>query len=132
MESKEVTNYQDAIKCLQAVIIADSFSQKFRPVSHELLKCLFPIANVQILSFVIEFLILNNVTEIYVATNFHKNKIDRLIKESNFKKQGVKVSVIQLEDSKCIGDVLREISQTQLLKQDFILMRGDTITNVDI
>lgn len=67
MESKEVNTYQEAIKCLQAVIVADSFSNKFKPVSHELLKCLFPVSNVPLITYVIEFLIMNNVTDIYVA-----------------------------------------------------------------
>jgi translation initiation factor eIF-2B subunit epsilon len=109
MESKEVTTYQEAIKCLEAVIVADSFSTKFKPVSHELLKCLFPVANVPLITYVIEMLIMNNVTDIYIASCTHRAKLDKVIKNMNLSKKGVKVTILQMDDSKSLGDVLREI-----------------------
>ena len=50
------------------MIIAESFQKKFRPVSHERLKCMFPVANVPLLHYVIEFLRMNKVTEIFIAS----------------------------------------------------------------
>jgi translation initiation factor eIF-2B subunit epsilon len=90
------------------VIIAESFQRKFRPVSHEILKCMFPVANIPNLHYVIEFLIMNKVTEIFVASVVHAKQITALLKAMHYK--GVKIVEIRLEDSNSLGDALREIS----------------------
>jgi translation initiation factor eIF-2B subunit epsilon len=65
---------------LQGVIVVESFQKKFKPVSHEKLKCLFPVANVPILHYVIEFLLMNKVTEIFIAVCTHRAQIDSFLK----------------------------------------------------
>ena len=48
-------------KITQAIVIADSFAQKFYPISLECPKVLFPIANIPIIDYVIEFLVSNGI-----------------------------------------------------------------------
>lgn len=112
------------------MIIADSFQKKFRPASHERIKCLFPLANVPILHYVIEFLLMNKVNEIFIASTTQRSQIDSFIKGQNYK--GVKINVISLESCANFGDALREINQLQTIKEEFLLVRGDLITNADI
>lgn len=40
--------------------------------------------------------------------------------------------MVALESSSNFGDALREINQLQTIKSDFILCKGDIITNADI
>ncbi len=49
---------------LQAVILADSFSKTFRPVSLERPKVMLPLVNVPMLDYTIEFLSQNGVEEV--------------------------------------------------------------------
>jgi len=124
-------SYEEAIKIgLQAVIIAESFQKKFKPASHEKLKCMFPVANVPILHYAIEFLLMNKVTEIFIATCTMRGQIDSFVKSMGYK--GVKINIISLESCSNFGDALREINQMQTIKEEFLLVRGDIITNADI
>lgn len=91
---------------------------------------MFPLANVPILHYVVEFLLMNKVTEIYIASTTQRSQIDSFIKSQNYK--GVKINVISLESCANFGDALREINQLQTIKEEFLLVRGDLITNADI
>ena len=90
------------------MIVAESFQMKFKPVSHERLKCMFPVANVPIIHYVIEFLLTNKVTEIFIAVCTHRGQIDTFLKSQNYK--GVKINVVQLDGAESFGDALREIN----------------------
>lgn len=49
---------------LQAILLADSFSKSFRPVTWEKPKVLLPLVNVPMLEYTIEFLAQNGVEEV--------------------------------------------------------------------
>jgi translation initiation factor eIF-2B subunit epsilon len=49
---------------LQAILLADSFSKSFRPVTWETPKVLLPLVNVPMLEYTIEFLAQNGVEEV--------------------------------------------------------------------
>lgn len=49
---------------LQAILLADSFSKSFRPVTLESPKVLLPLMNVPMLEYTIEFLAQNGVEEV--------------------------------------------------------------------
>lgn len=36
------------------------------------------------------------------------------------------------DDTQNVGDVLRQVVDMKILKDDFLLVRGDIITNIDI
>ena len=114
---------------LKAVVIADSFDNHFASMSNSNTpQCLFPIANVSNLHYIIEFLVLNKVKEVIIATKYHQDKIARM--DKNYNK--VKIRAIGVtHDSNSLGDVLREVAENHLIKDDFIVVRGDIITNID-
>ena len=49
---------------LQAILLADSFSKSFRPITWENPKVLLPLVNVPMLEYTIEFLAQNGVEEV--------------------------------------------------------------------
>ena len=51
---------------LQAIILADSFSLSFRPISIECPKVLLPLVNVPMIEYTIEFLAQNGVEEVCI------------------------------------------------------------------
>lgn len=56
--------------------------------------------------------------------------MDKFISTQKYK--GVKINVVTLESSSTFGDALREIGQLSGIKNEFVLCRGDIITNVNI
>jgi len=82
------------------------------------------------LHFIIEFLLMNRVDEILIAVTLHSKKIDKFVQEQRYK--GAKIQLVKLEDPKTFGDALREVNQMHQLEEDFILVKGDVITNFDL
>ena len=73
---------------------------------------------------------MNKVNEIFIASTTQRSQIDSFVKSQNYK--GVKINVMSLESCANFGDALREINQLQTIKDEFLLVRGDLITNADI
>ena len=59
---------------LQAVLLADSFSKTFRPITWENPKVLLPLVNVPMLEYTIEFLAQNGVEELFVFCVWNAGK----------------------------------------------------------
>jgi NDP-sugar pyrophosphorylase family protein len=75
---------------------------------------------------------MNKVKDIIIATGTHRKEIMQFVKDNEYKKQ-VKIDVKGIKpDSESIGDALREISEMGVLRDDFIVVRGDIITNIKI
>lgn len=55
----------EARNVLQAVLLADSFTQKFRPITVEKPKVLLPLVNVPMIEYTLEWLALNKVEEVF-------------------------------------------------------------------
>ena len=74
----------------------------------------------------------NQVRDIFiVAKKSNVTKIQEFIKEQEYK--SVKIKVVGMtEDAKNVGDVLRTAMGLNLFKDDFLLVRGDVITNIDV
>ena len=119
---------------MQALIIADNFENKFKPLCNKSNpSCLFPIANVPNLCYIIEFLIMNNIKKIVIATSEHREKLDQFVKAQKYKEKGVKVDVKGIKtESESFGDALREVAEMRVLKDDFLVVRGDIITNINL
>ena len=64
---------------LQALILADSYDERFRPISLERPRCLIPVANAPPLSYAIEFLSSAGVQEIFVFCTAHADQIDECV-----------------------------------------------------
>jgi NDP-sugar pyrophosphorylase family protein len=69
-------------KPLQAVLLADSFTSTFRPISLEVPKVLFPLGNAPMLSYSLEFLASNDVKQVFIFCINHPEQIRKYVESS--------------------------------------------------
>ena len=115
---------------LQAVLLADSFVETFRPLSLDQPKVLCPLNNVAMIDYALDFLAGSGVEEVIVVCV--SEKVQSYVRQ---KKKCWAMSVSFLKDTSLTnaGDALRELDQRDLVKSDpFILMFGDVVTNVNL
>ncbi|KAI9142814.1 nucleotide-diphospho-sugar transferase [Paraphysoderma sedebokerense] len=124
----------EAEKRLAAVVIADSFDQRFKPLTEDIPRCLIPLCNVPLIEYTLEFLAVAGVQDVYIYCNAHAKQIRNYISESKWvdNKTKVRVQVIQSQDCGSVGDVLREIDTKSLIQDDFILVNGDVVSNMKL
>ena len=72
---------------LQAIVLADSFSKNFRPITLQMPKVLMPLANVPMLEYTLEFLASGGVKEIFVFCCAHADEVERYIRDSGLEKR---------------------------------------------
>ncbi|XP_055347031.1 translation initiation factor eIF-2B subunit epsilon-like [Paramacrobiotus metropolitanus] len=127
-----------AEEILQAVVIADSFNERFKPLTLQTPRALVPVCNCPTIEFTLDFLAGNGVSEIFIFCRANAEKIRKFI-ESHWKwgpmgrrHRSVSVQIIMSEDCYSMGDALREIDAKNTIRGDFILVQGDLIANVDI
>mmetsp|Transcript_12603 Transcript_12603/g.19532 ORF Transcript_12603/g.19532 Transcript_12603/m.19532 type:complete len:802 (-) Transcript_12603:3-2408(-) len=117
-------------QCLQAVLLADSFTTNFRPLSLDKAKCLCPLNNVTLLDYAMEFLAGAGVEELFVVCV--RDEVEEYIKQHTWS-GSMQVTCVKDSSITNAGDALRELDRRNLVQSDpFILMNGDVVTNVDI
>ena len=121
---------------LQAVLLADSFSSTFRPITLDKTqpKALCPLNNVTMLDYSIEFLAGAGVEELFVFCVGGAETVEEYVKDNaNTRTSSIKVTCVRDPHCTNAGDALRELDKRNLVQSDpFILMSGDVVTNVDI
>jgi len=132
--SKGYTSSNDDAKRevhLQAVLLADSFTRSFRPLSLDQSKVLCPLNNVIMIDYAIEFLAGAGVEELFVVCL--QDQVEEHINKNTWTNSLMQVTVVKDNSLTNTGDALRELDKRNLVQSDpFILMFGDTVTNVDI
>ncbi|KAF9453228.1 nucleotide-diphospho-sugar transferase [Macrolepiota fuliginosa MF-IS2] len=125
----------DDEEVLQAVILADSFNKRFRPLSAGKPRCLLPICNAPLLDWTLESLALAGVQEVFVICRSHADQVKEAIKESKWSKPGSGMKIVPIMTSKetySPGDAMRDIYTRGLVTSDFVLVMGDLVSNVRI
>ncbi|KAK5995728.1 putative translation initiation factor eIF-2B subunit epsilon [Cladobotryum mycophilum] len=120
---------------LQAVIIADSFQDRFKPLTLEKPRCLLPLANTPLIEYTLEFLAMNGVQEVYIYCGSHTDQVEDYIGSSRWVSSSrlSPFSVLQfvrVSDARSIGDVLRDLDKRSLVDGDFLLVHGDLVSNI--
>ena len=116
---------------LSAVLLADSFTEDFRPISYEMPRVLMPIAGVTMLDYTMEFLASNGVEQIFIVANAHSKAIQEHVEKNENTLYNVEVRVLCCR-SDCVASAIREINAYDVLRRDFILLMGDVITNMTL
>ncbi|KAK6540284.1 hypothetical protein TWF694_009092 [Orbilia ellipsospora] len=121
-------------KVLQAVIVADSFNRRFRPLTLETPRCLLPLANTPIIEYTLEFLALGGVEEVFLYCSAHSDKIKSYIKSSKWSRASspFEIHVIYSPSIMSVGDVMRELDNSRMINDDFILVSGDIVSNISL
>ncbi|XP_071692880.1 translation initiation factor eIF2B subunit epsilon-like [Rutidosis leptorrhynchoides] len=136
MGAKKGAKQEDAVEDLsrdplQAILLADSFTTKFRPITLECPKVLLPIVNTPMIDYTLTWLESAGVEKVFVFCCSHSKKIIEYLKESEWVKKP-NFSVTTIESLNCIsaGDALRVIYERNVINSDFILVSGDTVSNM--
>ena len=115
--------------------MAESFSSKFKPMSHQKPKCLFPVANIPVLLYTVEFLASNGVNEVIIASATDKTVFEpliRTVRESRALKDDLTVRPIPLHNPTSMAQALKDLSEMVDIKDNFILIQGDIISNASL
>ncbi|KAF8078040.1 nucleotide-diphospho-sugar transferase [Lyophyllum atratum] len=125
----------DDEEVLQAVILADSFNKRFRPLTARRPRCLLPICNAPLLDWTFESLALAGVQEIFVVCRSYAEQVKAAIKESKWSKPGSGIKIVPILTAKetfSPGDAMRDIYTRGLVTSDFVLVMGDLVSNIRI
>ncbi|KMZ67148.1 Translation initiation factor eIF-2B subunit epsilon [Zostera marina] len=115
---------------LQAVLLADSFTMKFHPITLERPKVLLPLVNVPMIEYSLAWLESVEVEEVFVFCCSHSQKVKEYLEKSKWSKApNFSVITIESHDSTSAGDALRTIYNQGVIHGDFILVSGDTVSN---
>lgn len=67
-------------KVLQAVVLADSFNERFMPITLDHPRCLLPLVNVPIIEYTFEFLAVSRVQEVILFCRAHADQIKQYLR----------------------------------------------------
>eukprot|EP00123_Amoebidium_parasiticum_P018232 comp24137_c0_seq1/m.43888 comp24137_c0_seq1/g.43888 ORF comp24137_c0_seq1/g.43888 comp24137_c0_seq1/m.43888 type:complete len:666 (-) comp24137_c0_seq1:679-2676(-) len=117
---------------LKAVILADSFNNRFRPISYDIPRALIPLANSPLIEYTLEFLSSAGIKEVFVFCCSHADKITDYLGESRWESRAspTKVHVVECPQAINNGDILREIFNKSIFRSDFVLVTSDVLSNL--
>ena len=119
---------------LQAVLLADSFTSRFRPITLQTPKVLLPLLSLPLIDYALELLVSGGVKELFVFCCSHAEAIRAHVAGSRVLKGrgggGCSVRVVVSKDCYSAGDALRHLDSLDVIKGDFVLMTGDVVANV--
>ena len=121
-------------KEIKAVVIAENFTKNLHPLNQTESDLLIPVCTIPYIEYLIEFLLGNNVSQIIFVVNRTADSLTEYIK-NNFRdltKKNSKLFLVINKDINSVGDGLREIFKENLISNDFVLVRGLTITNFNL
>ncbi|XP_008476004.1 translation initiation factor eIF-2B subunit epsilon [Diaphorina citri] len=115
---------------LQAVIVTDTFNRNFFPVPEPY--CLLPLVNKCLLEYTLEHLHLSGIEEIIVFCTSHVNQIRELVKRKEKSLVGTLITLIVSDGCYSFGDVMRDLDGKAVIRNDFILVSGDVVSNINL
>ncbi|KAF7817864.1 Translation initiation factor eIF-2B subunit epsilon [Senna tora] len=118
---------------LQAILLADSFTTKFRPITLERPKVLLPLVNVPMINYTLAWLESAGVEEVFVFCCAHSKQVISYLEKSEWLSQSkFSVTTIESHHSVSAGDALRLIYERNVIQGDFVLISGDTVSNMSL
>ncbi|KAF2071925.1 hypothetical protein CYY_006762 [Polysphondylium violaceum] len=118
---------------LQAVVLGDSFDRQFSPITLEKPRTLLPLVNIPLLDYTLEFLASSGIAEIFVFCCAHSEQIKEYIKNSRWSNlPGLSVKTMVGKDCITTGDALRAIYNSHVIQNDFVLISGDVVSNMNL
>ena len=110
----------------EAIILCGGKGERLRPITNDFPKPLVKICDKPILHYVISHLMQHGVNRIYIASGYKSDMIMKYIKSSNY---GANIEIYNSGDV----DIIKRIQDILVtVKNDILVLYGDTISNVDI
>ena len=121
-------------RVLQAIVLGDSFNERFMPITLDKPRCLLPLVNVPIIEYTLEFLAISGIQEVVLFCRSHADQLKAYIAQSRWSRPTSTLSVQIIVSPECasVGDALRDIDARQLIRGDFVLCYGDTVSTVHL
>jgi len=119
---------------LQAVVVADTFENKFAPFSLERPRCLIPLANTPLIEYTFEYLASVGVQIVYFYAGAHTEQVETYLKASKWMSSSspfMRLELIRCQPTS-VGDIMRDLDQKQLINGDFICVSGDVVSDFPI
>lgn len=118
---------------LQAILLADSFTTKFRPITLERPKVLLPLVNAPMINYTLTWLESAGIEEVFVFCCAHSKQVINYLEKSEwFNQPNFTVTTIESQNSVSAGDALRVIYERNVIQGDFVLVSGDTVSNMSL
>ncbi|KAK3067719.1 translation initiation factor eIF-2B epsilon subunit, GEF [Teratosphaeriaceae sp. CCFEE 6253] len=124
----------EAEEPLQALIIADSYEDRFLPFTLEHPRCLLKLANTPLIEYTCEWLASVGVEEVFVYSGNHTDQVESYFEHSRWTKDTSPFSleVVRQDKARSVGDAMRDVDQKGLMRGDFICVYGDVIANIPL
>ena len=114
---------------LQAVLLLDTDSNAFLPVTRDVPFALIPLGNHLLIDHILEFLECNEVQEVLIFSKSSES-IESYVAASAEKS---KLAVKLFNSQRSEGDIIRNIFRDRLIQSDpFILISGGIVANIDL
>ncbi|CAK7205609.1 translation initiation factor eIF-2B epsilon subunit, GEF [Sporothrix eucalyptigena] len=123
---------------LQAVILADSFQDRFKPLTIDRPRCLLPLANTPLIEYTLEYLAMNGVQEVYLYCGAFADQVEGYLATSPRWSPTSKTNpfqsldIIRVAQASSLGDFLRDLDKRSIIAGDFVLVHGDLVSNVPL
>jgi len=121
---------------IQAVVVTDSFSSGFAPLTSTQPSCLLPVAGRPLLEYTLQCLSYSGVQDVVLYVTSNSAKVKEWLNSSqwseNYSASPFLVTVITNEDCRSFGDAMRDLYENGVLRNDFILCSGDLVSNIDL
>tara|TARA_Y100000992_G_scaffold211534_1_gene145444 strand:- start:60 stop:770 length:711 start_codon:yes stop_codon:yes gene_type:complete len=122
------SNIIDFKNNLSVIILCGGKGERLRPLTKNTPKPLVKIGSKTILEYIIEYLINNKISNIYIATGYKHKLINEFLKKKYKKKNKIRVINTGLN-----SDILTRIKKIlQYTKDNILICYGDTLANVRI
>ena len=117
------------LELLQAVLVCDNFNDEFQPIQSDQQLALLKIANCPLIEHSLTFLKANGIEQVIVFTSNLK-AVKSYLEERKWIKENEETpfAIIRPSDScTSLGDVMRDVFNSNLVKNDFVLLNGNVI-----
>ena len=113
------------------VIIADTFEKKFGPLTENKPQTLNPLAGKPILEYTLTLLLNSGIKDVIVFSSSLPEQIREYVKLCPLSKV-MRINVVSNEDAVTLGDAMRHLYDSGLIRDTFVLLNGCVVGNADL
>jgi len=114
-----------------AIIMADSFDNRFTPITLEKPRVLCPLVNNPMIHYTLEFLISNSITKIFIFSNAFAEEIEEHLRQTYWAELPNVEIIYKSGPVDSVGEALRQFEVNEI-ESDFVLISGDVVSNMDL
>ena len=117
------------LELTQAVLVCDNFNDEFQPIQSDQQLALLKVANCPLIEHSLTFLKANGIEQVIIFTS-NLPKVKGYLEERKWIKpdEEIPFAIVRPSDTcTSLGDVMRDVFNSNLVKNDFVLLNGNVI-----